>query len=117
MDFNNNISDNATGCLVKAKVKAKFPLRNKQKRRRSIDKVQTKGMPHEKEVGRGHSQRENKGVREGVPGTTQENHDDELMPGQIQIHGPQKETTTEATPLVSFTDHDHDRGREMFRIH
>jgi len=30
MDFNNNISDNATGCLVKAKVKAKFPLRNKQ---------------------------------------------------------------------------------------
>lgn len=37
--------NNATGCLVKAKVKANFPLRNKQKRRRSIDKVQTKGMP------------------------------------------------------------------------
>jgi len=53
----------------------------------------------------------------GGSGTTQENHDDELMPGQIQIHGLQKETTTEATPLVSFTDHDRDRGMEISRIH
>lgn len=106
----NNTSDkdnNATGCLVK--VKAKFPLRNKQKRRRSIDKVQTKGMS-------------GGGVRGGRVYNWR--HGGDLVPprkitmtnwclSRYRYMGIQKATTTEATPLVSFTDHDHDGGERV----